>query len=542
MASIFNRVEAPSLPKFKYNLSHEFKLSTNFGRLTPIAVQEVIPGDTFKMNTEIFMRMAPLVHPILQRMQVDVHHFFVPYRIIWNQFENFITGFDPDENGVIPNHVPLIRFNNDSISTEDPIRKPNSLPHYLGVPLCRLDTRTQGQQPIEINALPFRAYAQIWNDYYRDSLKQKKIDFQKSSLDLVYEDDIDAESWILCQNRLRCYGQDYFTTAQPQPQLGDPAVLPSPLLDYTVPYDNGEFLDGDRRLGSSDGYINSVDLGDDSLIDAYFTSSDGKFNYRPDPNFDGVDGNTQPFTINKLKELFSLQKLFDVGNKFGSRYAEQTLGHFGVRSSDARLQRAQYLGGGRIPIMINQISQVSEGTENSPLGYQAGQGIAQGADNSFYETFEEHGVIISILSIIPEPNYTYGIPRLMLKQDRYDFAFPELSQLGEQEVIAKEWNINQSPTEVFGYQERYAEYKTAYNRCAGDFLTDLTNFYVQGDQSQVYSVLDGLPFIVNPEDLQNIFAVTDADVDKFYVQAYHNIEKDCVLPYLNRNVNPTSWI
>lgn len=540
MASIFNRVEAPSLPKFRYNLSHEFKLSTNFGRLTPIAVQEVIPGDTFKMNTEIFMRMAPLIHPILQRMQVDVHHFFVPYRIIWNDFEKFITGFDDEVYQRIPDHVPLIRFNNDSISTEDAIRKPNSLPHYMGIPLCRLDPRSQHMPPIEVNALPFRAYAQIWNDYYRDSIKQQKIDFQKSSFDVDYEDDEDNEAWILCQNRLRCYGKDYFTTAQPQPQLGDPAVLPAPVLNYVIPFDNGDILSGPGSVDTADNdlFVST----NDGIHDAGLTAHTGEFRYRTDVDYDGIDNNTELFTINKLKELFSLQKLFDVGNKFGSRYAEQTLGHFGVRSSDGRLQRAQYLGGGRIPVQINQISQVSEGSESSPLGYQAGQGIAQGADNYFSETFEEHGVIISILSIIPEPNYTFGIPRFLLKRDRFDFAFPELAQLGEQEVLGKEWNINQHITNVFGYQERYAEYKTAYNRCAGDFLTDLANFYVQGDQDQVQSVMDGSPFIVNPEDLQNIFAITDEDVDKFYIQAYHNIEKDCVLPYLNRNVNPTSWV
>lgn len=540
MASIFNRVEAPSLPKFSYNLSHEFKLSTNFGRLTPIAVQEVIPGDTFKMNTEIFMRMAPLVHPILQRMQVDVHHFFVPYRIIWNGFENFITGFDPDGTNHIPSHVPQIIFNNDSISSNDSIRKPNSLPHYLGVPLCHIPYDQQGLAPLEVNALPFRAYAQVWNDYYRDSIKQRALVFSKGNNDVTYTEDEEDDGFILCQNRLRCYGQDYFTTSQPSPQLGEPAILPSPVLDFVIPNDGGETIYGDNTLASNGQFIYAV--GEDGLANVGITDQDGRYHIRQNPSYDGIDGNIEPFTINKLKELFSLQKLFDVGNKFGSRYAEQTLGHFGVRSSDARLQRAQYLGGGRIPVQINQISQVSEGTENSPLGYQAGQGIAQGADNYFSETFNEHGVIISILSIIPEPNYTFGIPRYMLKKDRYDFAFPELSQIGEQEVMSKEWNINQASSEIFGYQERYAEYKSAYNRCAGDFLTDLRNFYVQGNQEEVQSVLDGSPFIVNPEDLQNIFAITDEDVDKFYIQAYHNIEKDCVLPYLNRNVNPTSWI
>lgn len=533
--SIFNKVEAPSLQKYAYNLSHEFKFSNNFGYLTPISCLEVLPGDTFQMNSEVFMRMAPLVHPIMQRMNVDVHHFFVPYRIIWNQFEEFITGFSNDDAGsVIPQKVPQIHVGS-YISKDDSIFHPGSLPHFFGVPFNKI--KDKDNFDISMSALPFRAYVQIYNDYYRDSIKDEKIVFDKSSSDITYSDDDAIEpSNILCK-RLRRYTRDYFTTSQPTPQLGDPAVLPSPILNQAYSYSN--YASGPAHLnrngstsniGGSTAYTSSLQ-GDDTNAALQIHHSSG--------NYTLSDG--EPFTINKLRELFSLQKLFDIGNKFGSRYTEQTLGHFGVRSSDARLQRAQYLGGGRVPVMINQINQLSEGTSTSPLGYQAGQGIASGSDNYFSQEFEEHGLIISILSILPEMNYTTGISKFMLKSDRFDFAFPELSQLGEQEVNILEYNINGDPDNAFGYQERYAEYKSMYNRVAGDFLTSLRGFYVSPSEQGVADVMSGT-YVCDPRDLQNIFAITDGSVDKFYFQIYHNITKHSVLPYLNRNINPLSYI
>lgn len=517
--SIFNKVQAPSLEKYDYNVSHEFKFSNNFGNLSPIGFHEVLPGDTFKLSSEIFMRMAPLVHPIMQRMNIDVHHFFVPYRIIWDQFQEFITGFSDDATPTSIKKVPQILFEN--LNENDPIVQPNSLPHFFGFPLYVFLTENENDY-VTCSALPFRAYQQIYNDYYRDPLKQSKVIFDKGSNDLGWDDDTTEEVNQLLQVRQRCYPRDYFTSSLPDPQLGDPAVLPSPLIDYARKI--GQNIPASGALTTSLGALrdsaNNVQL---SAISGEYQTTDG------------------PFTINKLKELFSLQKLFDVGNKFGSRYVEQTLGHFGVRSSDGRVQRAQYLGGGRIPVQISQVSQLSSSTADSPLGYQGGQGMAAGADNYFEHTFEEHGLIISILSVVPEPNYTDGIHKFMIKQDRFDFAFPELSNIGEQEVNSFEWCIANAPG-TFGYQERYAEYKSNYNRVAGDFLTSLRNFYVAPNQVLLSDCTDEDTFVVKPDTLQNIFAVTDPSVDKFYFQVYHNIYKSTVIPYLNRNINPTSFI
>lgn len=532
--SIFNKVQAPSLQKYKYNLSHEFKLSTNFSYLTPIGMKEVLPGDTFKMNTELFLRMAPLVHPILQRINVDIHHFFVPYRLIWSGWEDFITGKVDNHMNLKVNKVPTITFG--QLNANDAILKPNSLPHYFGVPLCRHQGLTNSES-VEVSQLPFRAYLQIYNDYYRDSIKQEEVYFDKDTIDLDYSSSTSSNSDIarMLSMRLRAYSQDYFTTAQPNPQYGNPAVLPTPTIDAYGFYSTPESTDGAMQADSGELYP-SASL-DTSMV--LFNQS-GNYETVKQANVQDVV-ETEPFTINKLRELFGLQKLFDTSNKFGERYIEQVFGHFGVKSSDARLQRAQYLGGGRIPIQINQVSQLSESTEDSPLGYQAGQGFAAGSNNYFDETFEEHGIIISILSILPEANYTSGIDKFMLKKDRFDFAFPELSMLGEQEVSKKEWNIELNENEAFGYQERYAEYKTAYNRCAGDFLTSLINFYVQTNQEQTEDVRDAT-FVADPRDLQNIFAITDGEVDKFYIQCYHQIEKYTVLPYLNRTPNPTSYV
>lgn len=401
--SIFNKVQAPSLQKYKYNISHEFKLSTNFGYLTPIGLKEVLPGDTFKMNTELFLRMAPLVHPILQRINVDIHHFFVPYRIIWEGWEQFITGKATNGGTVTIDKVPTIKFG--LLTSTDEILKPNSLPHYFGAPLCR-HTSLTGLGTLEVSQLPFRAYLQIYNDYFRDSIKQEEVVFDKGNVDLDYFSSASqsAEVRQLLQKRVRAYAQDYFTTAQPNPQYGNPAVLPAPVIDSYAPYN----LDGSL-------HVDSGELFNDSSLDYNVVLSSNEYKTLVNSN-NANSYQTEPFTINRLRELFGLQKLFDTSNKFGDRYIEQVFGHFGVKSSDARLQRAQYLGGGRIPIQINQVSQLSESTEDSPLGYQAGQGFAAGSNNYFDETFEEHGIIISLMSILPEANYTSGVDKFLLKE------------------------------------------------------------------------------------------------------------------------------
>lgn len=552
MASFFDRVKAPSLKKYEYDFSNEVKLSGKVGELIPFNHQLLSPGDTFRGSTEVFLRTAPLIHPIFQKLNCDIHHFFVPLRLIWDEFETFITGYDQktarpteltvpkfvlkgvnfpllsDINRLIENVADGGSFDPDVIPANG-YKAPfaiSSLSDYLGFPCCELaralgvlnGSVTEGTRTafnVEFSQLPWRAYQQIFNDYYRDSIKEPIIDFDKSSLDYEFKGAWQTSDVVkhLMRLRKRALGKDYFTTAQPTPQLGEDVVLSSEGSTINSPYVTPiPPSDANIRVSASDGHLY---WGSNTLAKIVGAN-------------DLVVG-----TINKLRELFGIQKWADTGNKFGSRYREQTLGHFGVETPDARLQRAQYLGGGRVNILINQVSQLSEGNADSPLGMQAGQAAGYGSDNFFDFEAKEHGIFMSIVSILPENTYYRGIPRQLLVSERFDFPFPEFANLGEQEVKSKEMNLFYQDSFTYGYQERYAEFKSPINRAHGEFTTNLRNFFMASPQSS-NSCTSERELRVNPLDYDNVFALESSEADNVYFLFSNHITKFTPLPYLNR--------
>lgn len=493
MKNIFETVNMKKPRRSAFDLSHEKKLSFNMGELIPSLLQEVVPGDHFKGKTETMVRMAPLIAPIMHRVNVFVHYFFVPNRIVWNEWEDFITG---GKDGTTAPVMPTIDFTASQVA--------GKLPDYLGLP-------QSSNNPINVNALPFWAYRKIFEDYYMD------LNLQDPP---TYNTDGAANSAILN----RAWEKDYFTSALPWPQRGPDVDMPVDGSFSPQYWDTSKVVrtDGTKGVGGNLGADDNIGIDADLTMGG--TGLDSRIENLQDPQT--VDG--LGVTIRQLRESSALQRWLEKQARGGSRYIETILSHFGVKSSDQRLQRAEYLGGGKSPIVISEVLNTSN-TAEAPQGAMAGHGISTGVTNEFNYKVEEHGYIMGIMSILPRTAYQDGIPRTFSRRDKTDYYWPEFANLGEQEVLNKEIYANNAlPDGTFGYQQRYAEYKYAMDTVHGDFRSTL-DFWHMGRQFATSPALNG-PFIkANPTD--RIFAVSTGD--KIWAQIYNEIKAKRPMPYFS---------
>lgn len=479
MANIFNSIRMKRPKRNAFNLSYESKLTMNMGELVPIMCMPVVPGDKFRVKTESLVRLAPLVAPMMHRVNVFTHYFFVPNRLVWNQWEDFITkGVDGTDVPVFP-RIQLVAGATSSVL---PLGD-GSLWDYVGLPtinniggIAMDKTFPNGVNVpagFQVSALPFRAYQMIYNEYYRDQNLTEPIPI---SLDSGINSNLVEISQLLTLRR-RAWEKDYFTSALPWLQRGPEVSVPvqgsGDSMD--VVYDNTveskqQWLDADGRdftLGTSyDGTFSLRELDDKQHAQLVGVASTGGTNNRApelDPNGTlKVNVDELGVNINDLRTSNALQRWFERNARGGSRYVEQILSHFGVRSSDARLQRPQFLGGSRMPISVSEVLQTSSTDETSPQANMAGHGISAGMNNGFSRYFEEHGYIIGIMSITPRTGYQQGVPRDFTKFDNMDFYFPEFAHLSEQEIKNQELYVSSEEsynTGTFGYTPRYAEYK-----------------------------------------------------------------------------------
>lgn len=509
---IFNKVKLTMPGRSVFDLSHERKFSMNMGELIPIFCEDVVPGDTFKMNTEVLMRLAPMISPVMHRVNVYTHFFYVPYRLIWADFQKFITGGEDGlQKPVLPTYtVPTgVQISN---------LGPGSLSDYLGV----ASTIVASGADFTFNALPFRAYKLIVQEYYRDQNLQPAIVGLTTSGDYVIGT---AAHYFLTIDK-RGWEKDYFTSALPWTQRGGDVVVPmgdvylkpglSALANYPKLKD-GSYSDipaGATVQGAAGGQIGST----------------ASSSLRLDPNGSlGVDAGT----VEDLRRATRLQEWLEKNARGGSRYIEQILSHFGVKSSDARLQRPEFLGGGKSPIVISEVLQTSK-TDTSPQGNMAGHGVGVGNTHSFKKFFEEHGVVIGIMSVLPRTAYQQGTRRMFFKSDKYDFYWPEFAQLGEQPVYNDEIYTtfnNANRGTVFGYQSRYAEYKYIPSSVHGDMKGSLSYWHM----GRIFSSAPALNgSFVQSDPTHRIFSVTDPAYDKLYVQVYNNLKAVRPMPYFNQ--------
>lgn len=519
---IFSTVRSKRPRRNVFDLSHQVKLSANMGKLVPFLCQEIVPGDKFQVSTEVFLRFAPMVAPVMHNVNVYTHFFFVPNRLVWDNWENFITG---GKNGDLAPPFPQFNVPASVINANPELFKSGSLMDYMGVaPFSADDVSSPSALLDDVSALPFRAYQLIYNEYYRDQNLSDPID-----IDLG--DGIVTDPLNLLTLRNRAWEKDYFTSALPWAQRGGDVSLP---LGNTAPVrltddpnnqwfeknDGSAFVDGSNASWLRQSAITPGDR-HGKLTDG---TSPSRFN--PGTSLEADLTDASGATINDLRRSIRLQEWLEKNARGGARYVEQILAHFGVRSSDARLQRPEYLGGGKQPVVISEVLQTSSTDANSPQANPAGVGYSVGSSNRFKRFFEEHGYIIGIMSVLPRTAYQQGVPRHFRKFDKLDFYFPEFANLGEQEIYNSELYYNHllpsKPTNnsTFGYTPRYAEYKNCESRVCGDFR-DTLSFWTM---SRIFPSPPSLsePFVM-ADPTTRIFAVEDPSVQKLWIQLSNRI-------------------
>lgn len=514
--SIFNKVAKSSRPKSTFNLSHDRKFSMPMGKLIPTLCQEVLPGDEWNVSTQQMIRLAPMVNPMMHEVNVTNHFFYVPNRILWDRWEDFIRGGD---NGLDASLLPMV---------QDLGVTNGSLGDYLGLPNATLPP---------VSLLPFLAYNTIWNEYYRDQNLQDEIlnpfvskDSWESGHYLVegthQQSAIESFQPNFFQLKDRAWGHDYFTSCLPRAQKGAPVRLP--LINTAGQYLDVEFdrLAGDTDLVrqdnggvSPDGSGLTAPLGTKHLVtDGTGTKMAVDNSHQLKVPLDGLD-NVSAF-LNDVRTAFSIQQWYEKANRGGSRFREFLYNFFGVNYDDARVQVPEYLGGGVSPILVSEVLQTSQ-TDNSPQGNMAGHGINLGNDHSFKKYFKEHGIVMCITSVLPKTAYQQGIPRFYLKDDKFDYAFSEFEHIGEQAVYNEElyYYFGMPEKTTFGYQERFAEYKYIGSSVHGDFRDNMNDWHMGRIFENPPSLNEQF---IKSNPTTRVFAVTD-EPHVLWCQIWHNI-------------------
>lgn len=531
-----------------FDLSHEVKLSTEFGRLTPILCEDVVPGDTFKLKTEIFVRLAPMLAPIMHRVNVTTHFFYVPNRLIWDGWKDFITGGPTGEDAPIPPYYNLQKTWNENKA----LLQPGSLFDYLGFPAQAFTSSPVAQR---VSALPFRAYRFIYDEYYRDQNLEGAMEYDKSLNGdvsankcsvvnpLSGQESYTVECDYMMRLLTRCWEKDYFTSALPWPQRGEDVLLPiqgEAAISVDPNAGTPRFLSGDGQ-----GLPNSnIETNLQSQVMGLSSSSQFNRNavYDPDETLKVNLDEATSTTVTTVRRAFALQRWFEKNSRSGSRYVEQILSHFGVRVPDYRIDRPVYLGGGKSPVVISEVLQQSQSEGSNPLGTMGGHGASLSTTHQFKYRFPEHGWVIGILSITPRSSYQNGWPRKFSRFDKFDYLWPEFQHIGEQPILNQElyFNANQmAPNNgTFGYQSRYSEYKFINSSVHGD-MRDTLQFWHLGRN---FDKLPGLnaDFVhlgtESKDSLNRIFNTSGYDGDHFWIQIFTNLKAKRPLSYYSEPI------
>lgn len=516
MSREFNTVQSYKPKRNFFDLSHDRKFSCDMGYLVPIFNQEVLPGDTFSVVNQQLLRFAPLLAPIMHKCEVYTHYFFVPNRLIWSNWDEFITG----NQGQAPEPVhPYVNFYQGiQINT-------GTMADYLGLP-----TGNYANQH-NISALPIAAYNLIWNEYYRDQNLQEELPFE-------LEDGNNSDVFLTYYEKApqkRAWEHDYFTSALPWTQKGEEVFLTFDTeADLGIEWRNTSNRDTWREMDGSpfDGFDEGNNYVTNFMAGAGLNGATGVGNadYPNDGKALNLDNSENLFldlsgsylmTVNQLRQAMALQRWLELNARAGSRYIETILAHFGVRSADARLQRPEYLGGGRSNVAFSEVLQMSE-SNVTPQGTMSGHGINYGESHEFKSYFTEHGLIIGIMSIRPRTAYQQGIPKQFLRDDKFDYFWSLLAHLGEQAIENRElYADHTNPKGTFGYIPRYSEYKYINSSVHGDFRDSL-NFWHMGRIFENDPQLNSSFIECNPTD--RIFAVTDDNIHSIWVHLYQQVK------------------
>lgn len=483
------------MKRAKFSLSNYKLLSCDLGELIPCGLTEVLPGDSLQHATNALIRCSPLLAPVMHPVHCSIHHWFVPHRLVWDEWEDFITG-GPD--GMNASVFPTITFGGGSGAAV------GSLADYLGIPT--------GVNNISASALPFRGYALIWNDWYRDQDLQTELAISKAS-------GVDSTTSVVLQNG--AWEKDYFTSARPWEQKGPAITIPlgtrADVKGIATPagaaFNNSAAT---YSLRESPDQTATGTTWARTGVDQFFIKGTANPGY---PDIYADLQNASAVTVNLLREALALQRYEEARARYGSRYTEY-LRYLGVRSSDARLQRPEYLGGGRQTIQFSEVLQTAEG-EDAPVGEMRGHGIASMRSNRYRRFFEEHGYVFTFLTVRPKTIYAQGLPRTWNRRTKEDFWQKEFQHIGQQAVLNKEvYAAHSDPDETFGFQDRYDEYRRTESTIAGEFRTSQLDFWhfarIFGSQPALNADF------VKCIPTERTFAVPSEDV--LYVMAKHSMQ------------------
>ncbi|QCQ84760.1 major capsid protein [Blackfly microvirus SF02] len=512
----FSQVPRAEIQRSSFDRSHGYKTTLNASNLVPIYVDEALPGDTFNLRANVFGRLATPLHPIMDNLHMEFFFFAVPYRLIWANFKRF---FGEQENPTDTTSflVPQIVAPAGGFVV-------GSLFDYFGIPT--------GSPLIKVNALHARAYNLIYNQWFRDENLQTSVPFTTGD-----GPDPDTNYTVLQRGKRH----DYFTSALPWPQKGPAVSIPlgstAPVGTASTPQFTGTGKPTMTFNRTGTGLVPSSGSGvafsgSGGLVETTETGKVAASGIYPTNLYADLSTATAA-TINQLRQAFQIQKIYERDARGGTRYTELIRSHFGVTSPDARLQRSEYLGGGHSMVNVNPIAQTSNTADGpAPLGSLGAMGTVSSKSGGFTKSFTEHCVLIGLCCVRADLTYQQGLDRMWSRQTRWDYYWPALAHIGEQAILNKEIYCegNNAPADeaVFGYQERYAEYRFKHSILTGHFRSS----YAQSlDTWHLAQNFAGLPtlnstFIKENVPLQRAIAVPAAP--QFLVDCYFQLH--CARP------------
>lgn len=487
----FNQIPEMKASRTRFNRDQTILTTFDSGQLIPFYVDEVLPGDTFNIDTSAIIRMTTPKYPVMDDAFIDFYYFYCPNRILWDNFKQFMG--EVESTPWMPKKtykVPEIKIGG---STKEGLPREGSILDYMGVP-------TKVTANFKINALPIRAYVKIWNEYFRDENVDNAAVIKTDDNEVTYQDRSETIDMILedAVRGGRCLPvnkfHDYFTSCLPYPQRGPEVTLPmtgnAPIRLGNMGDHAGEYLDFQGTVEMIVGTTSAANV-PGSLTYGQVTGAPGEkkaMSFTGKERTSGEIGtggwmyadleSINATTINDLRKAVAVQQYYEALARGGSRYREQVQAMWDVVISDKTVQVPEYLGGGRYHVNINQIVQTSgqQGNEDTPIGETGAMSVTPINESSFTKSFEEHGFVIGVCCVRHNHSYQQGLERFWSREDRLDYYVPQFANLGEQPVKKKEIVLtgNETDEETFGYQEAWADYRMKPNRVSGKMRSNAT--------------------------------------------------------------------